>query len=74
MNKNTLLNELENKLIPKDLYDLSGGLPNEAYCLNQNNGVWEVYYSEKGVKSGLRTFNIESDACDYFYDVVANQY
>jgi len=74
MNKNTLHKELENKNVPKDLYDLNGGLPNEAYCLNQNNGIWEVYYSEKGVKSGLKTFSTENDACDYFYEVVANQY
>lgn len=40
-------NELEQKLlqeeVPKDLYSLKGGLPNESYCLNEQNGVWEVF-------------------------------
>ena len=72
MNKNTLRNELKKKGVPQDLYDLSGGLPNEAYCLNKNDGIWEVYYSEKGIKSGLKTFSSEGDACNYFLGIVAN--
>lgn len=42
-------NELEQKLlqegVSKDLYSLKGGLSNESYCFNEQNGVWEVYYS-----------------------------
>jgi hypothetical protein len=72
MNKNTLLEELENKGIRKDSYSLNGGLPNEAYCLNQNDGIWEVYYSERGIKSGLKAFTSESDACKFFFEVVSN--
>ena len=72
MNKNTLLEELENKGIRKDSYSLNGGLPNEANCLNQNDGIWEVYYSERGIKSGLKTFTSESDACKFFFEVVSN--
>ena len=27
---------------------------------------WEVYYSERGEKSNVRIFDLESDACEYF--------
>ncbi|MCL2323533.1 MAG: hypothetical protein FWC47_15675 [Oscillospiraceae bacterium] len=70
MNKESLIKELENKKIPKDAYSLSGGLPNEAFCFNQINGIWEVYYSERGIKSGLKTFVSECDACIFFLDLV----
>jgi hypothetical protein len=66
--------ELQQKLIrsgvPDDMYRLNGGLPNEAYCLDKYNNFWEVYYSEKGIKSGLRQFKSEEEACDYFYDQI----
>lgn len=64
-------NELEQKLITENVnpysYSLDGGLPNEAFCLGENGSVWEVYYSERGSKTGLKTFQTEDEACDYFY-------
>jgi hypothetical protein len=67
LNKNELEQRLVNSNVPKDQYCLTGGLPNEAYCLNNEGDEWEVYYSERGVKSQLKTFESEDDACDYFY-------
>jgi len=65
---------LESRLISenirKDIYSLNGGFPNEAYCISQNNREWEVYYSERGNKSGLRIFQSEEEACQYFYDLL----
>jgi hypothetical protein len=65
------LQALEQKLsaagIKKYWYSLSGGLPSEAHCLNQTKNGWEVYYSERGLKSNLKFFKKENDACDYFY-------
>lgn len=64
--------ELEEKLIAEDInpvdYSLYGGLPNEAFCLNKTNGKWEVYYSERGNKTGLKVFSNENEACMYFYN------
>ncbi|TKC16834.1 hypothetical protein [Robertmurraya kyonggiensis] len=64
--------ELELRLISerirRDVYSLEGGLPNEAYCISQTNGIWEVYYSERGSKSGLKVFRKEEEACQHFYD------
>lgn len=39
---------LERNRVPKDMYDLWGGLPSEAYCIGFFDGRWEVYYSERG--------------------------
>lgn len=54
--------------IPKHFYSLEGGLPNEAYCIGWNKGIWEVYYSEKGNKTDLKKFRSEIEACDFFYN------
>ena len=44
--------ELEKKLnelnIDKFAYNLNGGLPNEAYCIEEFEGKWYTYYSERG--------------------------
>ncbi|WP_127506091.1 hypothetical protein [Paenibacillus humicus] len=53
--------------IPLDAYSLTGGYPNEAYCICNMNGVWEVYYSERGNKTKLKIFSSEEAACEYFY-------
>jgi hypothetical protein len=66
MTKNDLRKMLDSGNVPKDTYSLEGGLPNEAYCLNRNGNQWEVYYSERGQKSGLKLFETENEACDYF--------
>ena len=68
MNKNDLRKMLTDSNIPKDTYSLDGGLLNEAYCLNQNGDRWEVYYSERAQKTGLKIFETESEACEYFYN------
>ena len=64
------INELElilkTKNIPCDMYSiLKGGFPRESYCLVQNVNNWEVYYSERGTKRGVKYFNTEDEACDY---------
>lgn len=53
--------------IPQDTYSLDGGLPYDKFCLSKTDGIWEVYYSERGEKFKLKTFTIEEDACEYFY-------
>lgn len=66
------LNELKtivskNGKIPKDCYSFDGGLPNESLCISRHGEDWEVYYSERGKKTNLMTFKMESEACEYFY-------
>lgn len=67
--------ELEKKLkeinLPEDLYSiLKGGFPSEQFCIVKENNIWSVYYSERGRKSGLKTFTDESNACEYFYNIL----
>jgi len=53
--------------LPKDAYSLTGGLPNETYCIEEVDGNWHVYYSERGTRTGNRVFDNEQEACDYFF-------
>ena len=64
MNKEKLRAILINKDISRAYYSLEGGLPNEKLCLNYENGKWIVSYSERGIRTGIRYFDNEDDACD----------
>jgi hypothetical protein len=71
MNREQLKTQLETLKIDPAAYCLSGGFPNEQLTLNQaQNGEWEVYYSERGQKSGLRVFTSEESAVQYFLEVI----
>lgn len=70
MKKDELHKLLLTSNTPTDLYSLNGGLPNESFCLNKEDDVWEVYYSERGVKSQLKRFESEEEACEYFYKII----
>lgn len=68
MNKDDLEKKLREKGIPQDAYMLSRGFPNEKFCFSNEGNTWEVYYSERGMKTNLKKFNTEEDACEYFYN------
>jgi len=40
----------------------------DIYCLKQNGEIWETYYTERGDKNQLRTFDNEADACAHFLE------
>lgn len=62
-----LKNKLEEAGIPEDCYSImTGGLPNEKFCIEKDE-MWQVYYSERGKRTGLRAFKTEEEACEYFY-------
>jgi hypothetical protein len=59
-------------------YSLDGGLPSEKYVLDHQSDKWLVYYSERGLRSVLRTFDNEDAACRHFLtllsdDAIANE-
>ena len=55
----------DNRIDPRS-FTLDGGLPPEAYVFAAPpNGTWLVYYSERGMQTGLRTFTSEGKALDY---------
>ena len=66
MNIIELKHKLKELAIPEDSYCLTGGLPNEAYCIYNSNNIWEVYYSERGLKTNRKIFTDEASACKYF--------
>lgn len=39
-------------------------MPNEAYCIEEENDNWHVYYSERGIKTSIGYFESEQEACD----------
>lgn len=44
------------KKVPKELYSLNWGLPNETYCIEKENDRWQVYYRERGIKTSIGYF------------------
>ena len=60
--------------IPERSYCLTGGLPNEAYCINVNGDIWEVYYSERGNKTSLVTFENENEACRHLFKMLCREF
>ena len=51
-------------------YTLTGGHPSERYVIDQRGHGWVVYYSERGLETGLRTFQSEDLACRHFADLL----
>lgn len=67
--------ELKDKLqtmgVSSSTYSInSAEYPNEAYSIFWNGSEWEVYYSERGQKRGLKMFVNEADACEYFVKLI----
>jgi hypothetical protein len=69
MNKEQLRLELEKSGVRPYSYSLDGA-SDEAYCLDGNANSWSVYYYERGVESGKKTFANESDACEYLLSLL----
>jgi hypothetical protein len=47
------------------------GRANDAYCLTQNGGEWQVYYTERGVdQAPMFTSASEEEACAYFFNFI----
>lgn len=58
--------------VRKDAYFICGEFTDEAYCFETDSDGWYVYYSERGIKTGMKKFSTESEACDYFYKLVTS--
>ncbi|MGN7888377.1 hypothetical protein [Dyadobacter sp. 22481] len=69
MDKVELLAKLNELDASEEMYSLEGGTPPERMVVEQNGTVFDVYYSERGVKVDLRTFLSIGEAYDYLYSV-----
>jgi hypothetical protein len=57
--------------VPEDIYVLDGGLgAGECYGIEQADGGWVVYYSERGAKNVLRRVDSEDAACRLMIDSI----
>ncbi len=51
-------------------YSLTGGHPSECYVLDHRGHEWVVYYSERGIETGPRSFQSEDLACRHLADLL----
>jgi hypothetical protein len=73
MNQSELYKELKKQNIREDVYSLYGADIDERLVLNQlGNGKWEIYYFERGIKTGLRVYAEEQEACKDFLSILFN--
>jgi hypothetical protein len=72
MNVNNLKCELGCAGVDPREYGLDGSdFPGDQMVLSeQSNGIWEVFYTERGYRSELMSFKSESAACEHFLDWV----
>jgi hypothetical protein len=68
--------ELESQLrmlrIRRDAYNLSGDAKSECYVLQKIDDCWQVFYSERGIESGVEEFSTEHEACEHLLDLLTN--
>ena len=52
--------------IPPDAFSIGDPIQDECLCIREKNETWEVFYHERGIKTELRVFKEEDDACENF--------
>lgn len=63
------LRELLNlKHINEKYFSIDGVIEEKKYHLLNDEGRWEVFYLENGVKAGRKVFVTESEACRYLFE------
>lgn len=68
MKKEELRTLLKKMGVPAYNYNLDGkGRNDERLCLECNGNEWEIYYSERGVKTTRWKFASEEEACQHLY-------
>ncbi|GLK42535.1 MULTISPECIES: hypothetical protein [Novosphingobium] len=72
MTKDDLAERLALEGIAPSAYDLSGAGRSESYVFREQSSDWAVFYSERGLQTGLRVFATETEACGYFIQLVAS--
>ena len=70
MNRIQLRELAQKEGIRDDAYSLDGGLPSERYVLELTKGGWHVYYSERGLRTGLQKFETEAEACERLFEML----
>ena len=67
MNRKELEKRLREEGIRPDVYSLYGSDFDERLVLSQiSGGKYQIYYFERGLKSNLKEYPNESEACEAF--------
>lgn len=67
MKVSELTERLNEMGVAREVYSINSvEYPNETYSIFWNGSEWEVYYSERGKKRGIKKFLDESKACEHF--------
>lgn len=61
---------IDNK-VPSLLYSLNGGMDEGKLCIDNVHGRWMIYWVERFTQYGIKFFENESEACQYFYDEIS---
>ncbi len=67
MNRLKLIDELEKRGVPNRFYSTKGG-GEDKVCIDILDGVWTVYYQDRGIRSVLGEFDSESKACEFMLE------
>lgn len=68
MNKIELKKKLEEQRVKKAYYALEEPYPNDScLCLRIDEGINEVFHTERGSVGWSKLFDTEEGACSYFY-------
>lgn len=63
MNIKELEQKLKQEVIRPDVYSLYGADYDERLVLSQvGSGKWQIYYCERGLKTGLKKYSNEDEA------------
>jgi hypothetical protein len=70
MTRDRLKQVLNDEAVDPRAYELFGGHPSESFVLDDRGAGWVVYYSERGLESGLRSFPNEDLACRHLLELL----
>jgi len=72
MNIIDLTELLKKEGVPDGIYNFSGKHSNEGFYINFNGQKWETYYLERGIKTELKLFEKEEEACEHLLPKILN--
>lgn len=70
MNISDIAHEMAILSIPSNAFSIGDPTQDESLCIREKNGRWEVFYYERGIKTGLRVFKEEHEACENFLFII----
>lgn len=71
MNRTELKKILEQNNVPNYVYNFDPqGQKDERFTLVCEDGLWHVYYVERGVKTTDESFESEAAACEYLRSAI----